>query len=189
MTLSNIINGSYGGPVVTDIMIFQSRIEDIPDRSFLRYGKNLISLSMHDCGIKEISSHAFDGLIHLRKLSLPYNNITWVRDQWFVSLMSLEQLDLPHNLITSIEPVVFERLRGLRRLDISENRLTCLEPGQLAPMTRLEKLRFVGNPFTFRCRGTVSVHTIFLSIEKLFGYYYHLSEIPRNRNKIITMFV
>lgn len=144
------------GSLVDDMMIFQSQIENIPDRSFLKYGKSLISLNMHDCGIGEISGYAFDGLTYLKKLGLSYNNITSVKDQWFVDLMSLEQLDLSHNHIVSIESTVFEKLRGLKRLDVSENRLTCLEPAQLVPMTGIEKFRFSGNPFTFRCRGTVS---------------------------------
>lgn len=136
-------------------MIFQSRIENIPDRSFLRYAKSLISLNMHDCDVKEVSEYAFDGLTHLRKLSLAYNNITSVRDRWFAQLISLQQLDLSHNLITSIESTVFEKLRGLKRLEVRANRLTCLEPAQLVPMPGLEKLYFSGNPLTFRCRGTV----------------------------------
>ncbi|TGZ37736.1 uncharacterized protein [Temnothorax longispinosus] len=147
----------FGGLDVSDIMIFQSRIENIPDRSFLRYSKDLISLSMHDCGIKEISGHAFGSLKKLKKLSLPYNYIASVRDQWFVNLTSLEQLDLSYNLITSIEPTVFEKLRGLKWLDVRENRLTCLEPAQLVPMAGLEKLRFSGNPLTFRCRSTLTL--------------------------------
>ncbi|XP_077276141.1 uncharacterized protein LOC143904967 [Temnothorax americanus] len=155
VTLNNV--QVFGGPDVSDIMIFQSRIENIPDRSFLRYSKDLISLSMHECGIKEISGYAFGSLKKLKKLSLPYNYIASVRDQWFVDLTSLEQLDLSYNLITSIEPTVFEKLRGLKWLDVRENRLTCLEPAQLVPMTGLEKLRFSGNPLTFRCRGTLTL--------------------------------
>lgn len=154
-----------GGQVVDDIMIFQSRIENIPDRSFLKYNKNLISLNLHDCGIKEISGYAFDSLRKLKKLNLPYNYITSVRDQWFVDLTSLEQLDLSYNLIASIEPTVFEKLRGLKWLDVRENRLTCLEPAQLVPMVGLEKLRFSGNPLTFQCRGTVRV--LHFSSEKI----------------------
>ncbi|XP_011874529.1 PREDICTED: leucine-rich repeat-containing protein 26-like [Vollenhovia emeryi] len=147
----------FGEPDVNDIMIFESRIESIPDRAFLRHSKNLISLNMHKCDITEISDYAFDSLRRLKKLSLPYNNITSVRDQWFVDLTSLEQLDLSYNLIASIEPTIFEKLRGLKWLDVRENRLTCLEPAQLAPMAGLEKLRFAGNPLTFRCRGTLTL--------------------------------
>lgn len=147
----------FGGPVVSDVMIFQSGIESIPDRSFIRYYNSLVSLNIHDCGVKEIFDHAFDSLKKLRKLGLPYNYITSVREQWFVDLTSLEQLDLSYNLIASIEPTVFEKLRGLKWLDVRENRLTCLDPTQLAPMAGLEKLRFSGNPLTFRCRGTLTL--------------------------------
>ncbi|KAL6447389.1 hypothetical protein ACFW04_001536 [Cataglyphis niger] len=148
---------NYGGPLVDDMMIFQSRIDNIPDRSFLRYSKSLISLNMRDCGIREISDHAFAGLTYMKKLGLPYNNITSVKDQWFVGLISLEQLDLSYNHIVSIESTVFEKLRGLKRLDVRSNHLTCLEPAQLAPMAGIEKFRFSGNPFTFRCRGTLTL--------------------------------
>jgi len=154
----------FGGSIVDDIMIFQSRIENIPDRSFLRYDKILVSLNMHDCGIREISSYAFDSLRKLKKLSLPYNYITLIKDQWFVDLTSLQRLDLSYNLITSIEPTVFEKLRGLKWLDVKENRLTCLEPTQLVPMASLEQFRFSGNPLTFQCRSTVSAHFIFCLI-------------------------
>ncbi|EZA51106.1 Leucine-rich repeat and immunoglobulin-like domain-containing nogo receptor-interacting protein [Ooceraea biroi] len=138
-------------------MIFHSRIENVPDRSFLRYSKSLISLNMHDCGIKEVSDYAFDGLKYLKKLSLAYNNITSVKDRWFANLISLQQLDLSHNLITSIEPTVFENLRGLKGLEVRDNRLTCLEPSQLVPMAGIEKLYFSRNPLTFRCRGTLTL--------------------------------
>ncbi|XP_020287981.1 peroxidasin homolog [Pseudomyrmex gracilis] len=154
VTLQAISNGSF---VTSDILIFQSSIETIPDRAFLKYNENLISLNVHDCGIKEISSYAFDGLRYLKKIGLSYNNITNVRYQWFVGLTSLEQLDLSYNHVASIEPDVFKELRGLRRLDVRGNRLTCLEPVQLAPMTGLEKLRFSGNPLTFRCRSTLTL--------------------------------
>lgn len=157
------LNAATNYGELDDIMVFRSRIENIPDRSFLRYSKSLVSLNMFDCGIREISDLAFHGLTYLKKLGLSYNNITSVKDQWFVSLVSLEQLDLSHNDIVSIESTVFEKLRGLKRLDVSENRLTCLEPGQLLPMAGIEKLRFSGNPLTFRCRGTVST---FFFIEK-----------------------
>ncbi|KAG5315446.1 PXDN protein, partial [Acromyrmex insinuator] len=147
----------FGGSIVDDIMIFQSRIESIPDRSFLKYSKNLLSLNMHDCGIREISDYAFDGLKKLKKLSLPYNYITSIKDQWFVDLTSLQRLDLSYNLITSIEPTVFEKLRGLKWLDVKQNRLTCLKPTQLVPMASLEQFRFSGNPLTFQCRGTLTL--------------------------------
>ncbi|KYQ47668.1 Peroxidasin like protein [Trachymyrmex zeteki] len=146
-----------GGPIVDDIMIFQSRIENILDRSFINYSTNLVSLNMHDCGIREISSYAFDSLRKLKKLSLSHNYITSIKDQWFVDLTSLQQLDLSYNVITSIEPTVFEKLRGLKWFDVKENRLTCLEPTQLVPMASLEKLRFSGNPLTFQCRGKLTL--------------------------------
>ncbi|XP_011173612.2 chondroadherin [Solenopsis invicta] len=155
VTLDIVLN--FGGRVMDDIMIFQSRIENIPDRSFQKYNQTLITLNIHDCGIKEISTYAFDGLRKLKKLGLPYNNLTSVRDQWFVDLTSLEQLDLSYNFIASIEPTVFAKLRRLKWLDVRENRLTCLEPTQLVPMAGLEKLRFSGNPLTLRCRGTLTL--------------------------------
>lgn len=155
ITLNSAV--TYGGPNTSEFMIFQSQMENIPDRSFVKYGKSLISLNMQDCGIREVSDYAFEGLMYLRKLSLAYNNITSVKDRWFANLMSLQQLDLSHNLITSIEPTTFEKLRSLKRLEIRENRLTCLEPAQLVPMAGLEKLYFSGNPLTFRCRGTLTL--------------------------------
>lgn len=156
VTLNTVI--IYGAPLnIGDMMVFKSRIESIPERSFARHGTSLVSLNMQDCGIRTISDYAFDGLSNLKKLSLPYNNITELREQWFASVPLLEQLDLSYNLIASIEPTVFQRLRGLRRLDVRQNRLTCLEPAQLMPMAGLEKLRFSDNPFTFRCRGTLTL--------------------------------
>ncbi|KAL0119684.1 hypothetical protein PUN28_007847 [Cardiocondyla obscurior] len=146
-----------GGPLVSNVIIFQSQIRNIPDRSFLKYNRTLVSLNLLNCSIRNISDGAFHGLRTLKKLGLSHNYITSVRDQWFFNLTSLEQLDLSHNLISTIEPTVFEKLQRLKRLDLSENRLTCLEPAQLVPMSGLEKLLFSGNPLTFRCRGTVSI--------------------------------
>lgn len=170
MICSNLTNLNtaliYDGPNVRNMMIYQSRIEYISDRSFLRYAKSLVSLNMRDCGIREISGHAFDGLTHMTKLSLSDNNITSVKDQWFVELVSLEQLDLSYNQIASIDFAVFENLRGIKRLDIRENRLTCLEPAQLVPMASITRFHLSGNPLTFRCRGRVSVPPYFLSFKK-----------------------
>ncbi|XP_072756656.1 uncharacterized protein [Anoplolepis gracilipes] len=153
--LNTAIN--YGGPLVTDMMIFQSQIENIPDLSFLRYSKSLVSLNMYDCGIRDISGSAFNNLSRMKKLGLSYNKITSVKNQWFIDLIYLEQLDLSHNQISSIESGAFEKLRGLKRLDVRENRFTCLEPAQLAPMAGIDSIRFSGNPFTFRCRGTLTL--------------------------------
>ncbi|XP_032665877.1 leucine-rich repeat and immunoglobulin-like domain-containing nogo receptor-interacting protein 3 [Odontomachus brunneus] len=156
VTLNTVVNYNASSDI-GDIMVFKSQIENIPERSFARHGRSLVSLNIQDCGIRTISDYAFDSLSSLKKLSLPYNNITELRDQWFAGMPSLEQLDLSYNLITSIEPMVFQRLRGLRRLDVRQNRLTCLEPAQLMPMAGLEKFRFSGNPLTFRCRGTLTL--------------------------------
>lgn len=152
VTLQTIFNETADS--VRSILIFNSNLRYIPERAFARYAKHLQSLNMHHCRINDIHLDGLGSLVNLRKLGLPNNNITRVREAWFKDLVYLEQLDLSFNRIDIIEPVIFGKIPLLKRLDIRENRLTCLEPSTLPG--GVDKVYFSGNPLTFKCRGKVS---------------------------------
>ncbi|KZC09127.1 SLIT and NTRK-like protein 2 [Dufourea novaeangliae] len=136
-------------------MIFNSNLRYIPERAFVKYSRSLQSLNIHKCQFRDIHMGAFDGLSSLKKLSLPNNNISNVKEEWFKDTVYLEQLDLSYNHITRLESTIFSRMLLLKRLDIRENRLTCFDykglPGGI------DKVYFSGNPFTFKCRGQLTL--------------------------------
>lgn len=149
-TLNTISNETANA---TAIIIFNSDLPYIMGRAFAKYARYLQSLNIHDCHIKDIHADAFDALASLKKLSLPNDNLTRLKYEWFKDLVYLEQLDVSFNEIDRIEPIVFDRLPLLKRLDLRENRLTCFEFSRLPG--GIDKLYFVGNPLTFKCRGKV----------------------------------
>ncbi|XP_003250993.1 leucine-rich repeat-containing protein 26 [Apis mellifera] len=153
VTLQTIFNETADS--VRSILIFNSNLRYIPERAFARYAKHLQSLNMHHCRINDIHLDGLGSLVNLRKLGLPNNNITRVREAWFKDLVYLEQLDLSFNRIDIIEPVIFEKIPLLKRLDIRENRLACLEPSTLPG--GVDKVYFSGNPLTFKCRGKLTL--------------------------------
>lgn len=152
VTLQTVFNETTDS--VRSILIFNSNLRYIPERAFARYAKHLQSLNMHHCRINDIHLEGFGSLVNLRKLGLPNNNITRVREAWFKDLVYLEQLDLSFNKIDIIEPVIFDKMPLLKRLDVRENRLTCLEASTLPG--GIDKVYFSGNRLSFKCRGKVS---------------------------------
>ncbi|KAK1116816.1 hypothetical protein K0M31_020517 [Melipona bicolor] len=152
VTLQTISNQTTN---VSALMVFNSNLRYITQRAFAKYARHLHSLNIYNCHVYDIHADAFDALSSLKKLSLPSNNITQVKEAWFKDLVYLEQLDLSFNQVEKIEPAVFDRLPLLKRFDIRENRLTCLDP--LALPGGIDKLYFFGNPLTFKCRGKLTL--------------------------------
>lgn len=153
VTLQTVFNETTDS--VRSILIFNSNLRYIPERAFARYAKHLQSLNMHHCRINDIHLEGFGSLVNLRKLGLPNNNITRVREAWFKDLVYLEQLDLSFNKIDIIEPVIFDKMPLLKRLDVRENRLTCLEASTLPG--GIDKVYFSGNRLSFKCRGKLTL--------------------------------
>lgn len=176
VTLETVFNETTDS--VRSILIFNSNLRYIPERAFARYAKHLQSLNMHHCRINDIHLEGFDSLANLRKLGLPNNNITRVREAWFKDLVYLEQLDLSFNRIDIIEPVIFGKIPLLKRLDIRENRLTCLEPSTLPG--GIDKVYFFGNPLTFKCRGKVSQRS---ELEKAISFFRRISFVVKIRRR------
>nr|XP_033327219.1 leucine-rich glioma-inactivated protein 1-like [Megalopta genalis] len=140
---------------VAALMIFQSNLAVIPGSAFARFSGSLNSLNIHMCRLRNISADAFHGLAKLKKLSLPNNNISSVKEEWFKDTVYLEQLDLSYNRIDRLNPAIFSRMLLLKRLDVRENRLTCLDWTSLPG--GIEKVYFFGNPLTFLCRGKLTL--------------------------------
>ncbi|XP_060821753.1 leucine-rich repeat transmembrane neuronal protein 1-like [Bombus pascuorum] len=140
---------------VSALLVFNSNLRYIAERAFIKYAKHLLFLNIYNCYIYDIHADAFDSLASLRKLSLPSNNITEVKEAWFKDLVYLEQLDLSFNKIEKIAPAIFSRIPLLKRFDIRENRITCLDPSAFPG--GVDKIYFLGNPLTLTCRGELTL--------------------------------
>lgn len=145
-----------GGTTIAVIVISTSKIGRVGANAFSAQIKSLSSINLNNCGIRDIDSQAFAGLVLLKKLSLPNNNITEVKPGWFDGLLSLEQIDLSFNSIRTIEPAVYTKLGLLQRLNLNENKLECLEPKDLESLRSLAKIRIEGNRLTLQCRAKVT---------------------------------
>ncbi|XP_012283749.1 leucine-rich repeat transmembrane neuronal protein 4 [Orussus abietinus] len=142
-----------GNSMVSVLSISLSNIPYVPDQAFFKFGSDLLLMSLHSCGIKDIHATAFDGMYRLKKLILSSNNITYVRPEWFSSLTSLEHLDLAYNSISGIDNDVFPRLANLKTLDLGYNHLTCLPTKGLEHLRSINKIRIEGNPMSLTCRA------------------------------------
>jgi Leucine-rich repeat (LRR) protein len=84
----------------------------------------LISLSLINCEIEDISEKEFDHWPHLRMVSLARNSIKALKSCWFsVKLLELWSLDLSYNKISTIDTEFFLRMPALRRLRLDNNEL------------------------------------------------------------------
>ncbi|XP_043473103.1 leucine-rich repeat, immunoglobulin-like domain and transmembrane domain-containing protein 2 [Leptopilina heterotoma] len=141
---------------ISNIFITLSKIPQIRDHTFLHFGSIVKSLSLQNCEIVEIATHAFASLNNLQKLSLNNNNISHVYFEWFYDTPNLKELDLSFNKIKNIKSTVFQYLYNLRNLNLNNNQISCLRPDDLKPMKNLEKIRFDGNSLQFTCRGKLT---------------------------------
>ncbi len=85
---------------------------------------SLISLSLINCKIENISINQFSHWSLLRMVSLAKNSIKALKRGWFAEdLPKLWSLDLSHNKISEMESDFFNGMPALRRLRLDNNEL------------------------------------------------------------------
>lgn len=96
---------------------------------------HLETLDLSHSEIGEIDGHAFEGLVHLKRLLLSGNE--------------LEELD-EHLLVSAEESLV--------ELDLSDNKLKTLSDHLIRNLTHLRHLSLAGNPWDCSCKMTWTDH-------------------------------
>ncbi|XP_012265369.2 leucine-rich repeat transmembrane neuronal protein 3-like [Athalia rosae] len=139
------------------VSVSGSSIPEIGDFTFVQNASTIENLNFHDCGINSIGNQGFRGLSILKKLSLPYNNLTNLKATWFDDLPNLVQLDLSFNRISYLDPTIYFHLSKLQRLDINDNILTCIPTQNLENIRHLKNIRIQENPLTYQCRARITL--------------------------------
>ncbi|EFN75616.1 leucine-rich repeat and immunoglobulin-like domain-containing nogo receptor-interacting protein 1 [Harpegnathos saltator] len=139
------------------IDIRNSSIATIPSDAFSKYGDTLEELNITGCGVREIQPNAFRGLGKLRVLGLVNNEIRALDASWLQDLPQLSTLDVWRNRISTIDARLYDLLTNLQFWDIAHNDLVdCLSPESLKKLTRLRRIYIAGNPWSYRCRASMT---------------------------------
>lgn len=139
------------------IDIRTSSIATIPPNAFWRYGDTLEQLNITACGVEDIQPNAFRGLTKLRILGLVANKIRSLDTSWLRDLPQLSALIVWNNRIATIDPRLYDSLPNLQFWDLASNELVdCPTPESLKKLTRLSKIYVAGNPWSYRCRASMT---------------------------------
>lgn len=94
-------------PFVWKMDLSYNKIDEIPDKNFLRAAKNLMELNLSHNKIKDVLPNTFIGLPHLGLLNLDGNQIRELRNNVFYGLLSCYKILLRDNRISDIRPRAF----------------------------------------------------------------------------------
>jgi hypothetical protein len=101
--------------------IFNSNVKYFP-RGIETFFVNLVSVTIHDCGLTEIRKADLQGLTKLEFLILYKNSIVTIEKDLFIYNPQLMFIDLSENKIASLEDVaVFDSLANLNYLFFYNN--------------------------------------------------------------------
>lgn len=138
--------------------------------------ENIHKLKLQNCGIYDMDSTAFKGLVllieldlssnsiskldrkifrdnmKLRVLSLNNNNITVLEDGLFFNMTHLQQVFLDNNKIISISPHVFEENPALKHIALANNQIKYMDYDFTESFGKLSSLSLEGNPWVCDCR-------------------------------------
>ncbi|CAH1265083.1 LRRTM2 [Branchiostoma lanceolatum] len=100
------------------------------------------SLALVEDRITEIEEKALKGFTGLLRLNLAMNELTHVKQGWFVGLGKLQHVILSHNKITQIDPRSFDNLT-LSRLELKGNLLATVHPDWFYGLNRYRPVHTV----------------------------------------------
>ncbi|XP_072276337.1 chondroadherin-like protein [Pyxicephalus adspersus] len=171
-----------GFPIDTILIdLRRNKFDVIPKGSFLDM-KNVVSLHLQHCDIRELQPGAFLGMKNLVYLYLSNNQISDLNSDVFQGASKLEYLFLDHNNFVKVPKEMFVFLPNILSLHMEHNSVT-----SLSDMTGAEKLRWLyltGNninsvrPSAFRNMK---------SLEKLYLDDNRLNEVPSHALKGLPM--
>lgn len=146
-----LMPGLYDG---TAINIKNSNIKKISINAF---PGDLEELNITGCGVEEIEPNTFRGLSKLRVLSLVDNKIRKLDSLWIQDLTNLKALIVWGNRITEVDARLYDLLPNLELWDIAHNEMSaCLSTELLKKLTKLKKIYLAGNPWSYRCRRSMT---------------------------------
>ncbi|KAG5312362.1 LRC26 protein, partial [Acromyrmex insinuator] len=141
---------------VIGINIKNSTIKKIPTDAFLMHADSLEELNITGCGVEEIETNAFRGL-KLRVLGLVDNKIRKLDSLWIQDLTNLKALIVWRNRIAEVDVQLYDLLPNLELWDIAHNEMNaCLPTELLKKLTKLRKIYLTGNPWSYRCRRSMT---------------------------------
>lgn len=147
------------------IGIKNSTIKKISTDAFLVHGGSLEELNITGCGVEEIEPNAFRGLDKLRVLGLVDNKIQKLDSLWIQDLTNLKALIVWRNRIAEIDARLYDLLPNLEYWDIANNEMSaCLPSELLKKLTKLRKIYLANNPWSYRCRRSM---TWYLGINRI----------------------
>lgn len=142
---------------VAGISIKNSTITKIPMDAFSMHGDSLEELNITGCGVEEIEPNAFRGLDKLRVLGLVDNRIRKLDSLWIQDLTNLKALIVWRNRIADVDARLYDLLPNLEFWDIAHNEMSaCLPSELLKKLTKLKKIYLAGNPWSYRCRRSMT---------------------------------
>lgn len=142
---------------VAGISIKNSTITKIPMDAFSMHGDSLEELNITGCGVEEIEPNAFRGLDKLRVLGLVDNRIRKLDSLWIQDLTNLKALIVWRNRIAEVDARLYDLLPNLEFWDIAHNEMSaCLPSELLKKLTKLKKIYLAGNPWSYRCRRSMT---------------------------------
>ncbi|BFZ05148.1 hypothetical protein BsWGS_08187 [Bradybaena similaris] len=120
--------------------VHSNKIGVIPEMSQC---KSLTILNMANNELTSIDGQLFNGMDHLKDLTLSINYIHSIPEDAFIGLGALEYLNLAENQISEIHAQAFLPLKSLKDLNLGYNKIHHLPT---AGLVSLEKLKVFHNP-------------------------------------------
>ncbi|KAH8306848.1 hypothetical protein KR018_007147, partial [Drosophila ironensis] len=161
---------------------------DTIDASFFLGLPDMKSLVLKFCSIREIASHAFDGLANnpLRTLYMDDNKLTHLPEHFFPEGNQLRILILARNRLHSLNRSDFANLPHLEELDLRSNRIGSFEAEVFAELPQLEVLYLNENlvkhvDAVMFPRSLSNLHTLSLAYNQIEDIQAHAFPFPRLR--------
>ncbi|CAG5133115.1 unnamed protein product, partial [Candidula unifasciata] len=127
---------------LTVLQLDRANIRSIP-KEICTNLKRLKTFNMANNELTSIDGQLFNGMDHLRDLTLSINYIHAIPEDAFIGLGALEYLNLAENQISEIHSRAFVPLKSLKDLNLGYNRIHHLPTEGLVS---LEKLKIFNNP-------------------------------------------
>lgn len=149
--LGNVLkNFNY---TTSTIVVLNSEIGSLEDDYFMDV-QFLVTLTLNMCGIKQITSNAFNGLNELKNLAVTNNKLTILVPEIFDKLLQLETLDLSGNQIHNLDKKIFAKNQKLQTITFDDNKITLLTLDLFRHNSKLQQINLNRNKIVGVEHGT-----------------------------------